>query len=99
MSIYEITLQDPTGQVAPPEHILHLASVDDLVFVTIAKYDEGSTKRTHETVADITVSLPALREAIELLSHDRDREAARLVDRSGERTARIGGTRYTVAPL
>ena len=99
MSVYDITLSDPTEQVAPPTTVLRVTAVDDLAFITIEKYDEEFNKRTLTTVAEMVVSLPALREVVDLLSHDRDREDLRTKDKHGEPGARIGGTRMVVAPL
>ena len=97
MSVFGITLTDPTENVAPPERLLRVTAVEDLVFVSVEKYDETHGTTTTETVAEIAVSLPALLEAVQLLSHDRDREAVRVHDKNGP-TARIGGDRLRVAP-
>jgi hypothetical protein len=99
MSVYEITLADPTDPARPAVKVLQLAAVGDLAFVSVCDYDEGNPTTTATTVASMCVSLPALREAINLLSHDRDREANRQRDDRGQPTADIAGNRYVVAPL
>ena len=99
MSVYDITLASPTEKYAPPETLLRLTSVDDLAFLSVETYEEVDGVRTFKSVADMTVSLPALREAINLLSHDRDREDCRPVDERGEKGARIAGHRLVVSPL
>lgn len=98
-SIFKITLHDPTGHEFPPAEVLNISSVGDLVFFSIDEYEEDGRKSAYKTKQDICLSLPALREAVEFLSHDRDRESSRPRDEHGEASADIAGHRWKVAPL
>ena len=99
MSVYEIALADPTDPARPAIALLRICAVGDLAFVNICEEDDGNPTSTSKVIASMTVSLPALREAVDLLSHDRDREAMRVKDDRGEPQADIGGNRFVVAPL
>jgi hypothetical protein len=98
MSVYEITLIDPTGPGRPAERVLRITSVDEMVFLSIDEYDEGNPTITLTKKEEIAVSLPGLREALDLLARDGHREDMRERDQHGPK-ARIGGYRATVVPL
>lgn len=99
MSVYEVALADPTHLSRPAVELLRISAVGDLAFVAVCKHDEGNPESKDTVVAEMTVSLPALREAVELLSHDRDRESLRPRDQRGEPMSDIAGNRFVVAPL
>lgn len=99
MSINEISLSDPTEPGRPSENVLTLSVVGDLAFVQVCKVDEGNPSTTSTVVAEMTVSLPTLRDAVILLCQDRDRESLRPVDDRGEPMPDIGGTRIVVTPV
>lgn len=96
--IHTITLSDPTEDVSPPENVLQVCAVGDLAFISFGKYDETHDSNEITEKRQMTVSLPALKEAVELLSHDRDREAMR-GERGTQHEADILGDRFRVAPL
>ena len=97
--IHEITLVDPTEPVSPPERILRISAVEDLAFIDIGRSEGDGKTETLEIVASMTVSLPALREALDLLRHDVDREHQRPKDGKTTYSARIDGPRFGVMPL
>ena len=97
--IHEITLADPSEPMAPPEKVLCVSAVEDLAFIDIKTVDGDGKSETFTTVASITVSLPALREALDLLRHDVDREHQRPKDGTNTYSARIDGPRFGVMPL
>jgi hypothetical protein len=97
--IHEISLNDCLSGTAPPERILTLGALDDTVFVRICDVEQDSERETHTEVAEISVSLPSLLEAVALLGADQERENLRPADRGGEeRETRLAGTRLTVVP-
>lgn len=98
MSVYEITLVDPTAPGRPAERVLRITAVDQMVFLSIDKYQEGVPTTTLTTEAEIAVSLPGLREALDLLSHDGFREDLRDRDQSGLK-ANLKGVRLGTVPL
>jgi hypothetical protein len=98
MSVYEITLIDPTDPGRPAERVLRITAVDQMVFLHIDKYEEGVPTTTLTTQEEIAVSLPGLRQALELLTEDGLREDAREKDQRGFK-ARIGGARQAVVTL
>jgi hypothetical protein len=98
VSINEITLADPTNPARPAEKVLTLSAVGDLAFVTVSTVDEGNPDTTTTVAAEMTVSLPTLRDALVLLCQDRDRERLRPVDKRGEPMPDLAGQRYIVVP-
>lgn len=104
MSVYQISLADCLNPgTSPPSQVLTLAVIDDTVFLQIDKLSGSGDTETHKTKVEITVSLPSLRQALELLADDSAREAARPLDppdnEHGDRGTRIAGARYTVTPI
>lgn len=99
--IHDITLADPSDPQSPPETVVRLAAVDDLLWIYIQKHDTDGKSDHFETIAEQCVSLPAIREALDLIRHDTERERARPVINEGrnERDALISGLRETRAPL
>jgi hypothetical protein len=98
MTIHQISLNDCLDGTAPPEQILTVSSLDDTAFVRICKVDEDSRTEKHTEIAEITVSLPSLIEALCLLAADGDREELRPLDHTGHsRETRLAGVRRTVA--
>ena len=98
MSIHEITLGDPCDLARPFEQTLSLSVVGDLAFVSVCKIDEGNPTSTSTVVAEMTVSLPSLRDAVVLLCQDRDRESLRPKDERGEPMPDLAGVRHIVVP-
>jgi hypothetical protein len=101
VSVYEVTLNDCLHPVAPPETVLRISCVEQTAFVSIATYTENAKSRTIKEIAEIAVSLPALRQALQLLSDDGFREGMRppIADNThGEKEAylRMGPVRGTV---
>lgn len=99
MSVYDITLADPTQPERPAERLLRVCAVGDLVFVSIDTCDDGNPTLTLTTQEEITVSLPALRQALQLLSDDGHREGLRGKDERGEPLPDLVGQRQIVVPL
>jgi hypothetical protein len=99
--IHDITLADPLDPMSPPETVLRLSAVGDALWVSIQKHDNDAKTDTFTTVAEQCVSLPAIREALDLIRHDIDRENQRPLERPGhnEREATIPGDRFGVMPL
>jgi len=97
--IHEITLANPAEPIAPPETVLSVSAVEDLAFIDIKRLEGDGRSETFTTVASMTVSLPALREALDLLRHDVDRENQRPKDGKTTRSAKIDGPRFGVMPL
>ncbi|WP_042400049.1 hypothetical protein [Streptacidiphilus carbonis] len=95
MAVFQISLADCLDGARPPDQILTLAVVDDTVFVAVEKYTEVDAKESRQKEkAMIAVSLPSLREALELLANDRSREDLRPVDgEHGDMGARLKGPR------
>lgn len=99
MSIDEISLTDPTDLERPSENVLTLSVVGDLAFVSVCKRDDGNPTTTTTVVAEMTVSLPTLRDAVVLLCQDRDRESLRPTDKRGEPMPDLAGHRVIVTPV
>lgn len=99
MSIDNISLSDPTDLARPIVESLQISSVGDLAFVSICKVDDGNPTTTTTVVAEMTVSLPTLRDALVLLCQDRDRESLRGKDHRGEPMPDIAGHRMVVVPV
>jgi hypothetical protein len=99
--IHDITLADPTDPISPPETVLRLAAVEDVIWVYIQSHDSDGETDTFTTIAEQSVSLPALREALDLIRHDVDRENARpkIKHDRNEREARLEGARVSMMPL
>jgi hypothetical protein len=96
--IHEISLNDCLSGTAPPERILTLGALDATVFVRICDVEQDSERETHTEVAEISVSLASLLEAVALLGADQEREHLRPVDRDGQgHETRLAGARLTVA--
>jgi hypothetical protein len=96
--IYQISLSDCLEPSVPPEQVLTVSAMDDAAFVRICKVDQGSATETHTEVAEISVSLPALLEAVGLLARDVEREHLRPVDHDGRgNETRLAGDRLIVA--
>ena len=99
--IQRITLLDclqPGDDIA-----LDLTAIDDAVFVRLSYDETGDDKTTTvRHTREITVSLPALRQALDLLACDAAREHLRPTDpnlESGEKLPRLGGTRFVSVPV
>jgi hypothetical protein len=97
--IHEITLADPVEPMAPPKQVLRVSAVQDLAFIDIVKLGGDGKTETFTTIASMTVSLPALREALDLLRHDVDRENCRPADGKTMRSAKLDGLRFGLLPL
>lgn len=98
--IHQISLQDCLEPSSPPDKVLTVSALDDTVFVRICTVEQDAHHETHTEVADISVSLPSLLEALTLLSADGEREHLRPVDHDGKsRETRIAGHRLAVVPL
>lgn len=99
MSVHEINLSDPTDKQHPPEKVLNLSAVGDLAFVSVCTYADGNPETVTTVEREITVSLPALRQAVELLSNDGNRERLRPEDARGEKMPDLAGQRWIQVPL
>ena len=98
--IHKISLADCLEPAVPPEKVLTLGALDDTVFVSIEAVSGDSAAETMTEVAEISVSLPSLIEALLALSADVQREHLRPVERDGRsRETRLAGRRLTVAPV
>jgi hypothetical protein len=99
--IHDITLADPLDPVSPPETVLRICAVDDVLWVYIQKHDSDDKTDTFATIAEQAVSLPALREALDLIRHDVDRENQRPQQKPGDnaRTTMLAGQREGRMPL
>lgn len=95
MSVYEISLKDCLDPAAPPDQVLTISAVDDTAFIQIEKVKEDGATTKKTKVAEISVSIASLWEAVDLLREDGRREDLRPVDveHSGERAARYVGQR------
>ena len=98
--IYRISLAECLEQYAPPAKVLNVSVVADTAFVRICDVDQKSDSETHRDVADISVSLPALIEALNLLAVDGEREDLRPLDNTGQaHETKFAGRRLTVVPV
>jgi hypothetical protein len=96
--IHQISLNDCLEGTAPPDQVLTVSACDDTVFVRICKVDQDTRTEKHAEVAEISVSLPSLIDALALLAADSDREHLRPVDRDGRsHETRLAGHRLTLA--
>jgi hypothetical protein len=97
--IHKISLNDCLEPCAPPAKVLSLAALDDTVFVTISDVEQGPKHEAHTDIAEISISLPSLLEALRLLANDQEREHLRPIEANGTtRETRLAGERLTVAP-
>jgi hypothetical protein len=97
--IHQISLNDCLEGTAPPEQVLTVSGCDDTVFVRICKVGQDSHTEKHAEVAEISVSLPSLIEALHLLAADGDREHLRPLDSTGRaHETRLAGQRFTHVP-
>ena len=97
--IHKISLAECLEQYSPPARVLNVSACDDTVFVQICDVDQDHQKETHREAAEISVSLPALIEALNLLAGDAEREELRPIDSGGrEHETRLSGRRFIVAP-
>ncbi len=99
MAVHQIMLADCLDGAKPPARVLTISVIGDTAFLAIEQYAEtGNSSTTTKEVADVSVSLPSLREALELLNNDRAREDLRPLDppdnERGERSATLAGQRY-----
>jgi hypothetical protein len=98
--IHQISLAECLEQYAPPAKVLNVSTVADTVFVRICDVDQNSDSETHREVADISVSLPALIEALNLLAVDGEREDLRPLDNTGQaHETKFAGRRLTITPV
>lgn len=98
--IHQVSLAECLEQCSPPAKVLNVSACDDTVFVRICDVDQDHQSEKHAEVAEISVSLPALIEALSLLAVDHEREELRPVDHDGRtRETRFAGGRLTVAPV
>lgn len=96
--IYQISLNDCLDPCVPPEQVLTVSAIDDAAFVRICEVTQTGTSETQSEIAEISVSLPSLLEALALLAADGEREHLRPVDHTGKsRETRLAGDRLTVA--
>lgn len=95
--IHNISLAECLEQSSPPARVLNIGTCDDTVFVRICDVDQDGRSEKHTEVAEISVSLPALIEALNLLAVDHEREDLRPVDSDGKtRETKFAGRRLTV---
>jgi hypothetical protein len=99
VSVHEINLSDPTDKAMPPERVLNLSAVGDLAFVSICTYGGGNPETKTTVESEMAVSLPALKQAIALLSDDGNRERLRPTDQQGEGMPDLHGQRWIQVPL
>jgi hypothetical protein len=99
MSINQISLGDPTDPIRPYPKTLEVSAVGDLAFVQIVEVDEGNPTTTTTVIAEMTVSLATLRDALVLICQDRDRESCRPKDKNDEPLPDIAGVRHIVVPI
>jgi len=98
--IHQISLAECLEQCSPPARVLNVSACDDTVFVRICDVDQDHQSEKHTEVAEISVSLPALIEALNLLAVDHDREDLRPLEHDGKtRETKFAGRRLTVAPV
>ena len=98
--IHQISLAECLEQYAPPAKVLNVSAVADTVFVRICDVGHNSDSETHREVAEISVSLPALIEALNLLAVDGEREDLRPLDDTGQaHETKFSGRRLTVVPV
>ena len=62
-----VTLTDATCYHVPPERVLNLGLVGDVLFLEIAKYSEDAKSTYHETIETFCVGITELARAVSLL--------------------------------
>ena len=98
--IHNVSLAECLEQYAPPAKVLNVNVIGDTAFVRICEVEQGSDRETHREVADISVSLPSLIEALNLLAVDHEREELRPIDSTNrEHETKFAGRRFTVVPV
>jgi hypothetical protein len=98
--IHQISLAECLEQSSPPAKVLNVSACGDTVFVRICDVDQDHLSEKHTESAEISVSLPALIEALNLLAVDHEREELRPVDHDGRtRETKFAGGGLTVAPV
>lgn len=98
--IHNVSLAECLEQYAPPAKVLNVSVIGDTAFVRICEVDQDSDRETHREVADISVSLPSLVEALNLLAIDHEREELRPIENGGtEHETKFAGRRLTVVPV
>jgi hypothetical protein len=96
--IHQVSLAECLEQSSPPAKVLNVSACDDTVFVRICDVDQDHQSEKHTELAEITVSLPALIEALNLLAVDHERLKLRPADHDGQqRETKFAGRRLTVA--
>jgi hypothetical protein len=98
MAVHQIMLADCLDGAKPPARVLTVSVVGDTAFLAVEDYADGGGSTTTKEVAQISVSLPSLRDALDLLADDRSREDLRPLDPPGndrgEYAATLAGQRY-----
>ena len=99
--IHEISLADCLEVYAPPKSVLTLGALNDTVFVRICTVDQDHKSETLHEQADISVSLPSLIEALQVLLNDQGRENLRPAEDGSatEKETRLAGRRIDVLPV
>lgn len=99
--INRISLADCLDQCSPPAKVLDVSVLDDTAFIRICDPSEDYSSETHREVAEISVSLPSLIEALNLLALDAERERLRPCDNpsTGSHETRLAGRRLSVVPV
>jgi hypothetical protein len=99
--INRISLAECLEQYSPPAKVLDVSVLDDTAFICICDVGETHDTETHQETAAISVSLPSLIEALNLLAVDAEREHLRPCEdeQAGTRETRLAGRRLTVVPV
>ena len=99
--INRISLSECLSKVSPAARVLDVSVIDDTAFIRICDADEDHVTEMHQEVAEISVSLPSLIEALTLLSLDAERERLRPCDNpeTGSHETRLAGRRLSVVPV
>lgn len=98
--INRISLAECLEQYSPPAKVLDVSVLDDTAFVRICDASETHDTETRREIAEISVSLPSLIEALNLLALDAERERLRPCEDppTGTHETRLAGRRLTVVP-
>jgi hypothetical protein len=97
--INHISLADCLEQFVPPARTLDVSVIDDTAFIRIANVTGDHLTETHREIVEISVSLPSLVEALNLLALDAERERLRPQDRQRSHETRLSGRRFSVVPV
>lgn len=97
--INHISLADCLEQFVPPARTLDVSVTNDTAFIRITVVTGDHLTETHREIAEISVSLPSLVEALNMLALDAERERLRPQDRQGSHETRLSGRRFTVVPV